>query len=200
MLTANAELPASPVHTSAVKMTETFAATIAAVAPVIWLVAAVEWSQYIKRWEGTQAFGASLRRARRLAETVEGRTGGARVQEILSILDEGRRSLPESPSVEPPAKRRTAFAYLCVASLLLTAEGFSLVWLASSQKAEPVTAWFCLTSVMVGFFAVMLLPAVASYAVSTYGSDQRKQDMDWLTEFARQEQALETDASSPPES
>ncbi|WP_307517357.1 hypothetical protein [Streptomyces umbrinus] len=182
------------------KMTETFAATIAAVAPVIWLVAAVEWSQYIKRWEGTQAFGASLRRARRLAETVEGRTGGARVQEILSILDEGRRSLPESPSVEPPAKRRTAFAYLCVASLLLTAEGFSLVWLASSQKAEPVTAWFCLTSVMVGFFAVMLLPAVASYAVSTYGSDQRKQDMDWLTEFARQEQALETDASSPPES
>ncbi|WP_371588040.1 hypothetical protein [Streptomyces virginiae] len=71
------------------KMTEAFAATIAAVAPVIWLVAVVEVHQYVKRFESLQVLGAAATRARGYAAQIEGPMTLDQAREMGRIMEEG---------------------------------------------------------------------------------------------------------------
>ncbi|MGI5408003.1 hypothetical protein ACQEV9_14530 [Streptomyces chartreusis] len=70
------------------KMTKTYAATIAAVAPIIWIVATVEMHDFFKRYERLVRTHAPLGQARRLAEQVNGRATSEQLAAISSLIHE----------------------------------------------------------------------------------------------------------------
>jgi hypothetical protein len=182
-----------PVHNVSVKMTETFAATIAVVAPVIWLVAVVEVHQYVKRLENLQILGTAAGRARRYAEQVEGPMTLEQASTLSRLLKEGGSSFNEKMG-EAPAKAGVTIGYLFVVTILLTAEAFSLLWLGGPQKTNAWMAWFCLIAVLLAFFAVLVLPAVTAIGIAASVVSGRGGDLNWLADFARrQDSALHTE-------
>ncbi|MEU6603141.1 hypothetical protein [Streptomyces flaveolus] len=178
------------------KMTETYAATIAAVAPVIWLVAAVEVQQYVKRYESMTSLGDQVLRLRRYAEQVEGRMTTEQLDELMRIAREGHASF-QSSFRQAPVKKYVSAAYLVVVGVLLAAESASLVWLAGPQKDTPVVAWFCLISVLLGFLAVSALPAVVAFGVAASVATERQGDMDWVNGFLERQRSLLRDEDAP---
>ncbi|MGW3942376.1 hypothetical protein [Streptomyces phaeochromogenes] len=125
------------------RMTEAFAETAAAVAPVIWLVGAVEYQQVTKRYM----------EARRADEV--------RLQERLRALEAGDDS---SEDVGAPSPSRWALislyaAWGMVSVTLAAATMRALSWLATPTSGdEPGTALFCYLSISVGLAVVTLLP------------------------------------------
>lgn len=170
-------------------MTETYAATIAAVAPVLWLVAAVEVHQFLQRLAEPLRYNAGLARTRRRTERTEGPPTPELLAEIeAAIPPEGHASM----DAEAPIKSRVAAVYLFVASLLVSAEGVSLAWLGGARHADSALAWFCLASVLVGFLIVTSAPAFLAHGEAVYGHHQMNQDMEGLRTWARaQRRALE---------
>lgn len=164
-------------------MTETYAATIAAVAPVLWLVAAVELHQFLRRLAEPLTYNAVLARARRRAETSEGTPTPELLAEIeAAIPPEGHASM----EAEAPIKARVAAVYLFTAALLLGAETASLLWLGSDQPRASGLAWFCLVSVLVGFLIVTAAPAYVTNGEAAYGRRQMNRDFELLRAWAIQ--------------
>ncbi len=142
----------------AMQMTETFAATVAAVAPVILLVGVVEVDQNRK------ALGVSLT---------------AISEEYRSVLE----SLPAQPTREqvsaararlealtPEANQRTTrsmrayfkgASWIILVFALVVAEGLSLGWLAKPEHG-PATgqAIYCLVTLIVGMYGVATPPTI----------------------------------------
>ncbi|MFF7870499.1 hypothetical protein ACFZCT_29070 [Streptomyces qaidamensis] len=170
-------------------MTETYAATIAAVAPVIWLVAAVEVHQYVKRYENMINIGDVVARAKQRAERIEGPMTRDQFNELSQLVAEGGTALRASFRV-PRVKRYVSAAYLVIVALLLCAEALSLVWLAGPQSADFGVAVFCLIAVLVGFFAVSALPAITAFGVAAHVVGERGPDLDWLIQFLERQASM----------
>ncbi|MFG2730749.1 hypothetical protein [Streptomyces canus] len=168
------------------KMTETFAATIAAVAPVIWLVAVVEVHQYIKRFESLQVLGTATTRARRYAEQIKGAMTLEQASNLSNIMKEGGASFREK-FTQPPFKSVVSTVYALIVAILLASEGFSLFWLAGPQKTNSWMAWFCFIAVLLGFLAVLVLPGVTALGIAASVVRERDADLAWLANFARQQ-------------
>jgi hypothetical protein len=135
------------------KMTETYATTVAAVAPVILLVAAVEVQQITRNWrevsaQMVEAYGEAMRG---LA------TAGT---------DASRAELHEmaKPVLEASARATRArdlrfglfFTWVATSIALFLALAGALVWLADDGRAaEPWLAWLCLLALLWGTAAVV---------------------------------------------
>jgi hypothetical protein len=163
-------------------MTETYAATIAAVAPVLWLVAAVEMHQYLRRLAEPLQYNAELARVRRRAEGTEGPPSAELLAQVeAAIPPEGHASM----EAEAPVRSRIAQAYLLVAALLLGAETVSLMWLGGAKHADSGFAWFCLVAVLLGFLIVTFAPAWLAHGEALYGHRQWERDTRLLRAWVR---------------
>ncbi|MGI5192719.1 hypothetical protein ACQEVY_03510 [Streptomyces sp. CA-288835] len=178
------------------KMTETYAATIAAVAPVIWLVAAVEGHQYIKQFEGFAKLDGGLGQARRLAEAVEGRATHEQLEAIASARRRGEEAFPRKEDIFGRIRRYVALAYLAVAMGLLSAEFMSLGWLTTPDRInEQYAAWVCLCAVVAGFVLVTIMPVVVVLLTWAAGTRKANEDYEWLVEFIEGQRNLRSEDS-----
>lgn len=163
-------------------MTETYAATIAAVAPVLWLVAAVEVHQFLQRLAEPLKYNAMLAAVRRRAEREDSPPTAELLAEIeAAIPPEGHASM----DAEAPIKSRVAAVYLAVAALLVSAEAVSLLWLGGPQHRASGLAWFCLAAVLVGFLVVTSAPAFLAHGEAVHGHRQANQDLEVLRAWVR---------------
>ncbi|MCX4657620.1 hypothetical protein OG249_37840 [Streptomyces microflavus] len=146
------------------QMNETFAATIAAVVPVIWLVGALEAHQVMKfylassqRLEETARVGERLLKEAGAEPTAE--RIGALQKEMGDRLDDG----VEEQKTFPPA---SLFAFWVIfGTILLTAEWQSLQWLAEGGPGpRPGLAKFLLSSTIAGFGAIIVVPSGVTIA------------------------------------
>ncbi|MFG2349892.1 hypothetical protein [Streptomyces phaeochromogenes] len=174
-------------------MTETYAATIATIAPVLWLVAAVEVHQYTRHFEGLQGSRQLVAQARRYAERIEGPTTDEQLEELDEFVSQSTSSALDALS-PPEVRRRIAWAYLLLVGLLLGAEAVSLLWLGGAQAAAPGWAWFCLIAVLLGFLAVTTLPVIGSAGVISEALKGRADDMDWLGSFLDRQASIRQEA------
>lgn len=127
-------------------MTEAFATTVAAVAPVIWLVAAVEYQQVTKRYgESVNAQEAALERELR---ALESGTGAAASEE-----DDASASVS-------PIRVILTLAVWCILSAFLA--GVTLValdWLATPKAGpRPGVALLCYWTICAGLCIVTVFP------------------------------------------
>lgn len=171
-------------------MTETFAATVAAVAPVILLVGVVEVDQNRK------ALGASL---------------AATSEECRSVLE----SLPAQPTREQvgaararlealtlEASQRTtrsmrtyfkAITWIILVFALVVAESLSLGWLAKPEH-EPATgqAIYCLITLIVGMYGMATPPMIRLLRAPLQPLDARVREV-------RRLERLEQELSARPD-
>ncbi|MEU0309765.1 hypothetical protein [Streptomyces cyaneofuscatus] len=142
------------------QMSESFAATIAAVVPVIWLVGALEVHQMMKIYlasaqylESTAGEGEKL-----LKKVGEHPTPDQLIElnkEMTERLDDGVEQL----KAFPPSFLN--FLWAAVVGALLLSEFEALRWLATDDPGpRPGWAMYLLVSTMVGFGAVTVVPVV----------------------------------------
>ncbi|MFJ1552315.1 hypothetical protein [Streptomyces mirabilis] len=177
------------------KMTETFAATIAVVAPVIWLVAAVEVHHHLKRFESLQTLGATTSRARAYAAEIEGPMTSEQARHLNKLMKEGDESFREEFE-QPPINGKVSVAYLLIVVILTLAELFPLLWLSGPQKSNPGMALFCLIAVLLSFVGVFVLPAVKAFGIAAWVARDRERNLDWLSYFAKRQSTF-VDRDSP---
>ncbi|MFD5539106.1 hypothetical protein ACFWIJ_15055 [Streptomyces sp. NPDC127079] len=136
------------------KMSEAFATTIAGVAPVILLVAAVEIGNRKEALrEGYHLIGQRQRLIDELYAAPEAPTG-LQLQAVAAQTDQPMQSATRDLFIA-----LYVMSALIVGVLLLLAESLALVWLAGSQRgSHPLQAAFCLLALVIGFAWVMLAP------------------------------------------
>ncbi|MGC5007458.1 hypothetical protein [Streptomyces sp. DT203] len=141
------------------QMSESYAATIAAVVPVIWLVAAVEVQQYAKMSAANaRLLEGAARHGQRLLDKAGERPS---LEDLKTVSDE--MSLQTDQGAEdlssfPP--RLVPYFWSLFVGVLIAAETVSLYWLgADGGGPHPGWAWFCLVSTLLGFVAITVLPA-----------------------------------------
>lgn len=145
-------------------MTEAFAATVAAVAPVIWLVGSVELHQIHKRTAEQAAVRAQGIAAARLFLDSLGETPSlAKIDEFYERL---YSVFPGDPR-DPRLSRTTLVApavWGVIVAWLVGAEVLALLWL-SEPEAKPAApiAWFCFLALIVGFAGVSYFPLAVSF-------------------------------------
>ncbi|MFI8287661.1 hypothetical protein EAO71_36405 [Streptomyces sp. ms191] len=145
------------------EMSEPFATTVAAVAPVIWAIGTVEVHQVLKRvWALRDERDRHLAEARAAMAAVEDEAALARARGGLrAAADADRRALP-------PAVLYVAWVSLALAMAACVHR--SLAWLAEAGGPGEVsgpaggTAEFCLWAVMAGLVFVTALPVVTATA------------------------------------
>ncbi|WP_329163935.1 hypothetical protein OHB49_28895 [Streptomyces sp. NBC_01717] len=147
-------------------MTETYAATIAAVVPVIWLVGVVEVHQIAKlAVSGARQIEDAARAGEQILKEAGDRPSFEVVarasHQMTAQIDKGSEELRAFPPL-PLAYFWTAFV-----SILLAAEALSLYWLGVSGGPHPGWAWFCFLSTVVGFGAITAVPAAFAYRQMT---------------------------------
>jgi hypothetical protein len=177
-------------HTVAVKMNETYAATIAAVAPVIWLVAIVEWHQFVRGLESVSATREALARARRRASQIEEPASLDELAQVRGLLAQVRETAESQPEVNP-IKRATSFVYLFVAALLLAAESMSLIALGEGPKDNDWMAWFCCAAILIGFLVITVMPSYVAYRVSEAAADGVTADLSWIAAWLARHESLD---------
>ncbi|WP_406211147.1 hypothetical protein [Streptomyces decoyicus] len=140
-------------------MTETYAATVAAVVPVLWLVGAVEQHQLAK---------ANAQHSLDTATVVaKNRQELAALDTEASIaqFDAVVANLPHIPGDRDAKLKATVnIIWAVVVGALLPSEIVSLSWLAEPVQ-EPQRFWahYCLWSILLGFITVGSLPVVISF-------------------------------------
>ncbi|MFD3516819.1 hypothetical protein [Streptomyces sp. NPDC058657] len=142
-------------------MSEPYATTVAAVAPVIWAIGTVEVHQVLKRvWvlrdERNRLVEASLH----AIATVDDEAGLAQARrDWKSVRRQDRRALP-------PTLLYVAWAYLGIA--MIACVMFALSWLAETggpgklSGADPTTAGLCLLAITAGLIFITFLPMAAA--------------------------------------
>lgn len=153
------------------EMSESYAATIAAVVPVIWLIASVELHQFSKQSmeEGANFERALLARRRLLEEppagtSLEGLERAseqiAELERVLAQVDEETGRGIEGLNILPPVL--TYWVWTVLVALLVSVEAVALYWLGSDGDSEPGMAWFCFGATVVGFLAITVMPAIVA--------------------------------------
>ncbi|MFI6093871.1 hypothetical protein [Streptomyces sp. NPDC051218] len=134
------------------QMTESFAATVAAVAPVIVLVGVVEVDQHRKILN--ESLTANSEELRAALEPLPREPTREQVEAVRARFE----------ALLPEARRRTkrlvrtyflAIAWLVVVFALVSVEAVALGWLAKPEgKPETGQAVYCLTTLIIGMFCV----------------------------------------------
>ncbi|MFE3886704.1 hypothetical protein ACFXPQ_27995 [Streptomyces lydicus] len=140
-------------------MSEPYATTVAAVAPVVWAIGTVEVHQVMKRvWAvrdkrdrlATECLGAIA--------VVDDEAGLAQARrDWKSVGRQDRRALPSTLLC-------AAWTYLGITMVICVIDALS--WLAERggpgkiSGADPTTAEFCLLAITAGFVFITLLPVV----------------------------------------
>ncbi|MGA5205452.1 hypothetical protein [Streptomyces variegatus] len=174
------------------QMSEPFATTVAAVAPVVWLVGAVEYHQVAK-----QTFEAYNASEVLLAQTVEGlkRAGDA---EILAH----QWTETQQQTLGPPRRLLPLHAlWSVVTTCLLSSLVIALAWLAHGDEQDRSSgeAMFCFVTLCGSFIIVTAVPVAAALRRVSKSGDQRQalsQEIERLQEDARRR--VEADQMSPP--
>jgi hypothetical protein len=162
-------------------MTETYAATVAAVAPVIWLVAVLEWHRFVKGSVSVASALDALTRSRQRAESVEGDASNDDLRAVAALVHQAREAVANRP-FDAPHQKKMSIVYLIVASLLLTAEGIALFALGSeSTDGSSGDAYFCFYALLVGFLAITVLPSYAASKEANAALRKVAGDTAWLS-------------------
>ncbi|MET7647191.1 hypothetical protein ABZS83_26905 [Streptomyces sp. NPDC005426] len=142
-------------------MSEPYATTVAAVAPVVWAIGTVEVHQVMKRvWtirDERDRLAAACLGAIAVVDDDAGLAQARRDWESVGRQD--RRGLPS-------ALLYLAWVYLGITMVMCVID--SLNWLAESggpgeiSGADPATARFCLLAIAAGLVFITLLPVVAA--------------------------------------
>ncbi|MEV0238880.1 hypothetical protein AB0I06_02920 [Streptomyces sp. NPDC050674] len=174
------------------QMSEPFATTIAAVAPVVWLVGAVEYHQVAKRTAEAYKAGEVL-----LTQTVEElqRAGDA---EILAH----QWTETQQQTLRPPKRLLPLHAlWSAVTACLLSSLVNALAWLAKGDEQDKASgeAMFCFCTLCGSFIIVTAVPVATALTRMSKSSDRRhalRQEIERLQADARRR--VETDQVSPP--
>ncbi|MFF1834882.1 hypothetical protein ACFVXE_11850 [Streptomyces sp. NPDC058231] len=156
------------------QMSESYAATIAAVVPVIWLVGAVKVQQFVKI---AASSARQLEDASRLGEQLLAEVGGHPSLEVLTSVSIQMSAQTDRGYEELRAFPPLPLAYfwtICVGTLL-GAEALSLCWLGINGGPNPGIAWFCPISTLIGFGAITVVPALYAYRQMTQSIRAGKQ-------------------------
>ncbi|MFE6065783.1 hypothetical protein [Streptomyces sp. NPDC056525] len=136
------------------QMTEAYAATVAAVVPVLWLVGAVEQHQLAR---------SNAERGREIETVVaenlqklKSLDPKASIQEIKSAVS-NLKVVPGDP--EEKLKSIIGWVWTVTTAALLSAEAAAISWLAEPDgKPEKFWAHYCLWTLLVAFLIVGALP------------------------------------------
>ncbi|MFJ2474201.1 hypothetical protein ACIOWI_14560 [Streptomyces sp. NPDC087659] len=147
------------------RMTEPYATTIAAVAPVILLVAVVEVQQFNRRARQRSAVMAAAYND--AANELEARGPEASLGELRELNARVAQMEDENRDRYSGFTRVLYNVWAYTAALLLAAEGMALTWLAGDNRLEDqLVAGFCLIALIWGTFVVATMSIVASIAQS----------------------------------
>ncbi|TLQ45767.1 hypothetical protein [Streptomyces marianii] len=141
------------------RMSEAYATTVAAVAPVIWLVGAVELHQVVQRFAAAategEAHDAEYRRR------LEAFGDDATWAELRDLTTRFRQTRPNLAAVNT-LNRIAHVIWTVTVGCLIAAEVFALGWLGSQPGPQPARAYFCFWALVLGFAAVSYLPLAIS--------------------------------------
>ncbi|MFI0135578.1 hypothetical protein [Streptomyces luteogriseus] len=174
------------------QMSEPFATTVAAVAPVVWLVGAVEYHQVAKRTAEARIAGEVL-----LARTVEElqRAGDAEV--VAHQWTETQQQ-----TLRPPRRMLPLHAlWSAVTTCLLCSLVNALAWLARGDEQDRASgeAMFCFCTLCVSFIIVTAVPVTTALTRMSKSNNRRhalRQEIERLQADARRR--VEADQESPP--
>ncbi|MFG2613905.1 hypothetical protein [Streptomyces anulatus] len=144
------------------QMTEPFAATIAAVVPVIWLVGALEVHQMMKIYLASARYlEETAGEAEKLLRDVGERPTSEQLVELNKEIGERLDDGVEQTKVFPPGFLNPLWT--AVVAALLLSEFEALRWLATDDPGpRPGLAMYMLVSTMVGFGAVTIVPVAVA--------------------------------------
>lgn len=153
-------------------MTEPFAATIAAVVPVIWLVGAVEVHQMMKIYlTSARHLEDTAGQAEKLLRDAGEQPTSEQLVELNKEIGERLNEGVEQTKLFPPGFLN--FLWTAVVAVLLVSEFEALRWLAADDPGpRPGLAMYMLVTTMVGFGAVTIVP-VAVAMTQTMGHLRR---------------------------
>ncbi|MET9572567.1 hypothetical protein ABZY34_26185 [Streptomyces virginiae] len=155
------------------KMTESYAATIAQVVPVILLVAVVEVQQIHRRVEDRSAALTGFFRA--AVDRIRVDTGPVALREIRDDLDRLQKDFDDKLH-----RTRTVLYAIWTGTVaaLAGAEAGVLLWMANDTRdASPTLAWFSLIALVGGVFVLCNLVGVTRVS-------QARQERRWAKKFA----------------
>lgn len=153
------------------RMTETLAATVAAVAPVIWLVGAVELHQISRQWAVEAAeFEALYARG---SASLAAKSGDEAWRELAAFNAQVETAL--IPAERSSRAKVVAYGiWLAVSGALAVAAILSLVWLASDGGKSELVATYCVVSLSLGFACVTVAPVVLSLRQTHQAQERRR--------------------------
>ncbi len=148
-------------------MSETFAATIAAVIPVIWLVASLEAHQLMKPYLAySQRFEQAAQEGERMLSEAGEQPASERIFAVQTEMNNRLAEIIEDQrTVDPPI----LFTFwVTFGGILLSAEWMALQWLAESDPGpDPGLAIFLLASTVGGFSALAFVPVAVTMVQAT---------------------------------
>ncbi|WP_327710038.1 hypothetical protein OG912_16825 [Streptomyces sp. NBC_00464] len=177
------------------EMSETFAATVAGVAPVIWLVGALEMHQYAKRRADESRALEKLYAEGRAA--AEGGDPGT-VREAIRLMQERVEPVLASAESNMTLRKAVYSLWAVVVAALLAAESGSLMWLATGGGTESGLAWLCLVALVAGFAAVTSLPVIVTYVEMEQAIKRRREHAGNIAALLAAERRSQAGPSEPP--
>ncbi|MFE6486995.1 hypothetical protein ACFVGN_29225 [Streptomyces sp. NPDC057757] len=163
------------------EMNDTFAATVAAVVPVLWLVAAVEMHQYRRRMQQVAGFADQL-----LTDAVTAVRSAPAGGESVEVTTLAKTALnTEAPKETSRTAYDLYFYYQLTAAQMIATEGFALAWLLGWHDDPKITGWVMLAATMAGFVAVLALPIRAVKAEAKMEERRRELRREALRDFLR---------------
>lgn len=178
-------------HTKAVKMTETYAATIAAVVPVLWLAAVVEMHQ-VGRRIASLLEKHPVTRARQLIE----REGGVGLDAVRAEFLQAKMIFDKA---NPVLNKRMILTWGMTVMLLTAAEIGAVGRLGGLPCTGPGWAWFCLLVTVGGLIAVASLPLEVVLREASRTHQQAWQDLRFVVDFINRTEGQDNDDASPAE-
>jgi hypothetical protein len=161
-------------------MTETLAATVAAVVPVLMLMAAVEYQQIFRKSFPVDDEG-TLRRLELVLRDVEAASG----QDTPELVGRAREALSttngDTPRDHEVMLSRYMLGYVVLAWVMFMIEGVCLIWLAwpeTSSRWDGPVAFGVVFGTLIGFAGVMLLPFHFILRLGKLISERRRRLMD----------------------
>jgi hypothetical protein len=176
-----------------VKMTESFATTVVTVAPILWLVAAVEVQQSLKLMNASLEDSEAM-----LAEAKAALTAAADDSAAAHEWSVDQRRRLRSPDWGLPLFA----AWGAITACLLVATFFALSWLAGVEDPPGNDeAAFCYYTLMLGLGAVTLIPVVVALIRGCQASARMgslADEVDALRASARQRLSSRRESGAPP--
>lgn len=177
------------------QMSETYAATIAAVIPVVWLVGAVELHQLTKQW------AAAVGDRERMAESVKSRLDAAEPEAVLAVfngalVDIDTQNRAGKFQIHP--EELVYYLWLLLVSAMVAVEGITLYWLGAGGGPNPRFAWLSLGVTAAGFLAVTGVPTVSSIIKMRKARKNYREHIEGIVQVVRAAPRGSEAASSDP--